>query len=155
MHLFFFFQSLFLVSFCFSICLLIFFFWVVGLDLKAITLCPNVPVYWTNRALCHRKRKYVRSHTLFSFIPLSLAISSVFISLCVLISCFDWVVRIIFVVIGQKLRRTVEELLSLTTILSRSGICSFNNFPIFLFFNLSITVVSSFLVNFNHEKPNV
>ncbi|GMP90260.1 hypothetical protein CsSME_00041471 [Camellia sinensis var. sinensis] len=25
---------------------------------EAITLCPNVPVYWTNRALCHRKRKY-------------------------------------------------------------------------------------------------
>jgi len=23
---------------------------------QAITLCPNVPVYWTNRALCHRKR---------------------------------------------------------------------------------------------------
>ncbi|XP_030472744.1 E3 ubiquitin-protein ligase CHIP [Syzygium oleosum] len=23
---------------------------------EAITLCPNVPVYWTNRALCHRKR---------------------------------------------------------------------------------------------------
>ncbi|KAF2292541.1 hypothetical protein GH714_025377 [Hevea brasiliensis] len=22
----------------------------------AITLCPNVPIYWTNRALCHRKR---------------------------------------------------------------------------------------------------
>jgi len=65
------FQSLFLLSFCFSICLLI--FWVVGFDLKAITLCPNVPVYWTNRALCHRKRKYVRSLTLFGFTPLSLA----------------------------------------------------------------------------------
>ncbi|KAC9294239.1 hypothetical protein E3N88_33958 [Mikania micrantha] len=26
------------------------------LNLQAITLCPNVPVYWTNRALCHRKR---------------------------------------------------------------------------------------------------
>ncbi|XP_048139176.1 serine/threonine-protein phosphatase 5-like [Rhodamnia argentea] len=25
---------------------------------KAITLCPTVPVYWTNRALCHRKRNY-------------------------------------------------------------------------------------------------
>ncbi|KAH8940186.1 hypothetical protein BDL97_15G075500 [Sphagnum fallax] len=24
--------------------------------MKAITLCPKVPVYWTNRALCHRKR---------------------------------------------------------------------------------------------------
>uniref|UniRef100_A0A7N0UGP5 E3 ubiquitin-protein ligase CHIP n=1 Tax=Kalanchoe fedtschenkoi TaxID=63787 RepID=A0A7N0UGP5_KALFE len=24
---------------------------------EAITLCPNVPVYWTNRALCHLKRK--------------------------------------------------------------------------------------------------
>jgi hypothetical protein len=24
---------------------------------QAITLCPKVPVYWTNRALCHRKRK--------------------------------------------------------------------------------------------------
>ncbi|XP_022759811.1 E3 ubiquitin-protein ligase CHIP-like isoform X2 [Durio zibethinus] len=23
---------------------------------EAITLCPNVPVYWTNRALCHRRR---------------------------------------------------------------------------------------------------
>lgn len=23
---------------------------------EAITLCPNVPVYWSNRALCHRKR---------------------------------------------------------------------------------------------------
>ncbi|KAJ0791351.1 putative tetratricopeptide-like helical domain superfamily [Helianthus annuus] len=23
---------------------------------EAITLCPNVPVYFTNRALCHRKR---------------------------------------------------------------------------------------------------
>ncbi|XP_010547138.1 PREDICTED: E3 ubiquitin-protein ligase CHIP-like isoform X2 [Tarenaya hassleriana] len=23
---------------------------------EAITLCPHVPVYWTNRALCHRKR---------------------------------------------------------------------------------------------------
>lgn len=23
---------------------------------EAITLCPTVPVYWTNRALCHRKR---------------------------------------------------------------------------------------------------
>ncbi|EYU40645.1 hypothetical protein ABFS82_14G056600 [Erythranthe guttata] len=23
---------------------------------EAIVLCPNVPVYWTNRALCHRKR---------------------------------------------------------------------------------------------------
>ncbi|GMI73481.1 CARBOXYL TERMINUS OF HSC70-INTERACTING PROTEIN, carboxyl terminus of HSC70-interacting protein [Hibiscus trionum] len=23
---------------------------------EAITFCPNVPVYWTNRALCHRKR---------------------------------------------------------------------------------------------------
>jgi tetratricopeptide (TPR) repeat protein len=23
---------------------------------EAITLCPKVPVYWTNRALCHRKR---------------------------------------------------------------------------------------------------
>ncbi|KAH9332072.1 hypothetical protein KI387_004180 [Taxus chinensis] len=23
---------------------------------QAITLCPNVPAYWTNRALCHRKR---------------------------------------------------------------------------------------------------
>ncbi|XP_009617554.1 E3 ubiquitin-protein ligase CHIP-like isoform X1 [Nicotiana tomentosiformis] len=23
---------------------------------EAITLCPNVPIYWTNRALCHRKR---------------------------------------------------------------------------------------------------
>ncbi|XP_057472528.1 E3 ubiquitin-protein ligase CHIP-like isoform X1 [Actinidia eriantha] len=23
---------------------------------EAITLCPNIPVYWTNRALCHRKR---------------------------------------------------------------------------------------------------
>uniref|UniRef100_A0A2P2KRK4 RING-type E3 ubiquitin transferase n=1 Tax=Rhizophora mucronata TaxID=61149 RepID=A0A2P2KRK4_RHIMU len=23
---------------------------------EAITLCPNVAVYWTNRALCHRKR---------------------------------------------------------------------------------------------------
>ncbi|MCD7459544.1 hypothetical protein HAX54_041224 [Datura stramonium] len=22
---------------------------------EAITLCPNVPIYWTNRALCHRK----------------------------------------------------------------------------------------------------
>lgn len=22
----------------------------------AITLCPKVPVYWTNRALCHRRR---------------------------------------------------------------------------------------------------
>ncbi|CBI25901.3 unnamed protein product, partial [Vitis vinifera] len=26
------------------------------LDFKAITLCPNVPIYWTNRALGHRKR---------------------------------------------------------------------------------------------------
>eukprot|EP00850_Spirogloea_muscicola_P017115 SM000144S00663 [mRNA] locus=s144:75668:78698:- [translate_table: standard] len=26
---------------------------------EAIALCPTVPVYWTNRALCHRKRKYV------------------------------------------------------------------------------------------------
>ncbi|KAL8215102.1 hypothetical protein R6Q57_004551 [Mikania cordata] len=26
------------------------------LNLQAITLCPNVRVYWTNRALCHRKR---------------------------------------------------------------------------------------------------
>ncbi|KAL0369446.1 UNVERIFIED_CONTAM: E3 ubiquitin-protein ligase CHIP [Sesamum angustifolium] len=24
---------------------------------EAIVLCPNVPIYWTNRALCHRKRK--------------------------------------------------------------------------------------------------
>ncbi|RZC63896.1 hypothetical protein C5167_025647 [Papaver somniferum] len=24
---------------------------------EAITLCPDVPVYWTNRALCHRKRE--------------------------------------------------------------------------------------------------
>ncbi|KAL3531059.1 hypothetical protein ACH5RR_010381 [Cinchona calisaya] len=24
---------------------------------EAIALCPNVPIYWTNRALCHRKRK--------------------------------------------------------------------------------------------------
>jgi STIP1 family protein 1 len=24
--------------------------------MKAITLCPKVPVYWTNRAVCHRKR---------------------------------------------------------------------------------------------------
>lgn len=31
---------------------------------QAITLCPNVPVYWTNRALCHRKRKYVWSYWL-------------------------------------------------------------------------------------------
>ncbi|CBI41070.3 unnamed protein product, partial [Vitis vinifera] len=23
---------------------------------EAITLCPNVPIYWTNRALGHRKR---------------------------------------------------------------------------------------------------
>lgn len=23
---------------------------------EAITLCPNVPIYWTNRALCYRKR---------------------------------------------------------------------------------------------------
>ncbi|XP_057484050.1 E3 ubiquitin-protein ligase CHIP-like isoform X1 [Actinidia eriantha] len=23
---------------------------------EAITLCPNVPVYWTNRAICHRRR---------------------------------------------------------------------------------------------------
>ncbi|KAG5252239.1 hypothetical protein OIU76_008447 [Salix suchowensis] len=23
---------------------------------EAITLCPKVPIYWTNRALCHRKR---------------------------------------------------------------------------------------------------
>ncbi|XP_024975276.1 E3 ubiquitin-protein ligase CHIP [Cynara cardunculus var. scolymus] len=23
---------------------------------EAITLCPDVPIYWTNRALCHRKR---------------------------------------------------------------------------------------------------
>ncbi|XVF72324.1 hypothetical protein PTKIN_Ptkin12aG0111900 [Pterospermum kingtungense] len=23
---------------------------------EAIALCPNVPVYWTNRALCHRRR---------------------------------------------------------------------------------------------------
>ncbi|KAL0389898.1 UNVERIFIED_CONTAM: E3 ubiquitin-protein ligase CHIP [Sesamum calycinum] len=23
---------------------------------EAIVLCPNVPIYWTNRALCHRKR---------------------------------------------------------------------------------------------------
>ncbi|KAL3517858.1 hypothetical protein ACH5RR_020447 [Cinchona calisaya] len=23
---------------------------------EAIALCPNVPIYWTNRALCHRKR---------------------------------------------------------------------------------------------------
>ncbi|GAU37314.1 hypothetical protein TSUD_354710 [Trifolium subterraneum] len=23
---------------------------------EAITLCPNVPVYFTNRALCHRRR---------------------------------------------------------------------------------------------------
>lgn len=23
---------------------------------EAITLCPNVPTYWTNRALCHKKR---------------------------------------------------------------------------------------------------
>ncbi|KAL9420025.1 hypothetical protein AB3S75_037738 [Citrus x aurantiifolia] len=23
---------------------------------EAITLCPNVPIYWTNRALCHLKR---------------------------------------------------------------------------------------------------
>lgn len=28
---------------------------------QAIALCPNVPVYWTNRALCHRRRKYVRA----------------------------------------------------------------------------------------------
>lgn len=80
----------------------------VGLDLKAITLCPNVPVYLTNRALCHRKRKYVRSLTLFSFSPLSLAnlifffffIALVLISLCVFNSvlslgcsyylCRDW-----------------------------------------------------------------
>lgn len=34
---------------------------------QAITLCPNVPVYWTNRALCHRKRKYVRPRTLYGF----------------------------------------------------------------------------------------
>ncbi|XP_065046592.1 E3 ubiquitin-protein ligase CHIP-like isoform X1 [Musa acuminata AAA Group] len=26
---------------------------------EAITLCPNVAVYWTNRALCYRKRKFV------------------------------------------------------------------------------------------------
>ncbi|KAJ7961625.1 E3 ubiquitin-protein ligase CHIP [Quillaja saponaria] len=23
---------------------------------EAITLCPDIPIYWTNRALCHRKR---------------------------------------------------------------------------------------------------
>ncbi|CAA0842444.1 E3 ubiquitin-protein ligase CHIP [Striga hermonthica] len=23
---------------------------------EAISLCPNIPIYWTNRALCHRKR---------------------------------------------------------------------------------------------------
>ncbi|CAK9140885.1 unnamed protein product [Ilex paraguariensis] len=23
---------------------------------EAIALCPNVPIYWTNRALCHRNR---------------------------------------------------------------------------------------------------
>nr|GFA37472.1 E3 ubiquitin-protein ligase CHIP-like [Tanacetum cinerariifolium] len=23
---------------------------------EAITLCPKVAIYWTNRALCHRKR---------------------------------------------------------------------------------------------------
>ncbi|KAK6163680.1 hypothetical protein DH2020_000544 [Rehmannia glutinosa] len=23
---------------------------------EAIVLCPNIPIYWTNRALCHRKR---------------------------------------------------------------------------------------------------
>ena len=39
--------------------------WVWIWFLKAITLCPNVPVYLTNRALCHRKRKYVRALTLF------------------------------------------------------------------------------------------
>uniref|UniRef100_M1BSL0 RING-type E3 ubiquitin transferase n=1 Tax=Solanum tuberosum TaxID=4113 RepID=M1BSL0_SOLTU len=32
---------------------------------EAITLCPNVPIYWTNRALCHRKRKYVFLRSLF------------------------------------------------------------------------------------------
>lgn len=36
-------------------CLFQFFFF----EFQAITLCPKVPVYWTNRALCHRKRKYV------------------------------------------------------------------------------------------------
>lgn len=29
------------------------------LFLQAITFCPNIPVYYTNRALCHLKRKYV------------------------------------------------------------------------------------------------
>lgn len=27
---------------------------------EAIALCPNVPIYWTNRALCYRKRKYAK-----------------------------------------------------------------------------------------------
>lgn len=36
--------------------------------LKAITLCPNVPIYWTNRARCHLKRKYARVLNLFFFL---------------------------------------------------------------------------------------
>lgn len=31
----------------------------LGVIVKAITLSPKVPVYWTNRALCHMRRKYV------------------------------------------------------------------------------------------------
>ncbi|KAK4409162.1 E3 ubiquitin-protein ligase CHIP [Sesamum angolense] len=30
---------------------------------EAIVLCPNVPIYWTNRALCHRKRNDCREQT--------------------------------------------------------------------------------------------
>uniref|UniRef100_A0A2P2KRJ1 RING-type E3 ubiquitin transferase n=1 Tax=Rhizophora mucronata TaxID=61149 RepID=A0A2P2KRJ1_RHIMU len=35
---------------------------------EAITLCPNVAVYWTNRALCHRKRKHVSAPSFASII---------------------------------------------------------------------------------------
>ena len=47
-------------------CLLIFFVLLFIFVAKAITLCPKVPIYWTNRALCHRKRKYVNHF--FSFL---------------------------------------------------------------------------------------
>lgn len=95
------FSILFFILFVF-----ILFFWVVGSDLKAITLCPKVSVYWTNRALCHRKRKYVRSLTLFIFslyLFLLLFLANFFVSfsfsieLCLLIwfwSGFHWVLRL-------------------------------------------------------------
>lgn len=37
-------------------------FWFrLALGIQAITLCPDVAVYWTNRALCYLKRELVSS----------------------------------------------------------------------------------------------